>query len=134
MQQTTTKFRTITFNDLKEKVLHSHHAPVLINVLSEESFRKSNGLRLPGSHWIPNTEMETKVPLMFPKNKEMIVYCANFECTASEKAAEKLQSMGYPNVYVYKGGVKEWKEAGLPMETNEEVTGCCGGASSCGCD
>jgi rhodanese-related sulfurtransferase len=134
MQQATTKFHTITLNDLKEKVLHSHHTPVLINVLSEESFQKSNGLRLPGSYWIPNAEVDRKVPLMFSKNKEMVVYCSSFDCTASEKAAEKLQDMGYTNVHVYKGGVKEWKEAGLPMETNQEMSGCCGGTSSCGCD
>jgi rhodanese-related sulfurtransferase len=128
MQQTQTKFNTITLSELKEKV-KSNNPPVLINVLSEESFTKYNGLRICGSHWIPNAELEKKVPLMFPKNREIVVYCASYDCTASDKAAEILRGLGYTNVWVYKGGLKEWKEAGLPVESREELTS----TTSCGC-
>lgn len=127
MQQTQNK--TITLNELKEK-LHGNNPPVLLNVLSEESFAKNGGLRLPNSHWIPNAELEKKAQLMFAKNREIITYCGGFECTASDKAQETLQSLGYTNVRAYKGGLQEWKQAGLPMEANQESSGCCGG--SCG--
>jgi len=61
-----------------------------------------------------------------------ITYCASFECQASTKAAEKLVSLGYSNVLDYKGGLKDYKEARLPVEgslykkTVKVKSNCCG--------
>jgi rhodanese-related sulfurtransferase len=41
------------------------------------------------------------------------VYCANQQCDASEKAAQKLEAAGFTDVSRYTGGAAAWeKEAG----------------------
>jgi rhodanese-related sulfurtransferase len=35
-------------------------------------------------------------------------------------SAATLKEMGYTNVMVMEGGLKEWKEQGLPIETSAE--------------
>ena len=49
------------------------------------------------------------------KSREVIVYCASVKCDASRRAAEMLTVLGF-DVKAYEGGIKEWKEAGLPIE------------------
>lgn len=45
------------------------------------------------------------------KSDNVVVYCGNFKCHASSKAAKTLQDLGY-RVVDYKGGLKEWREMG----------------------
>jgi rhodanese-related sulfurtransferase len=45
------------------------------------------------------------------KNTEVVVYCASFDCNASEKAAKKLTELGYTNVIDFSGGKADWKAA-----------------------
>jgi hydroxymethylpyrimidine pyrophosphatase-like HAD family hydrolase/rhodanese-related sulfurtransferase len=47
------------------------------------------------------------------KDKPVVVYCANDQCNSSEKAAEKLESLGFTDVRRYTGGAAAWQnEAG----------------------
>jgi rhodanese-related sulfurtransferase len=38
------------------------------------------------------------------------------ECKASLRAAEKLEKLGYTNVYEYSGGKHDWQAAGYALE------------------
>jgi rhodanese-related sulfurtransferase len=53
------------------------------------------------------------VALLDPK-KEYAVYCASG--VRSGKAAEMMRQAGFTSVYTLTGGVKSWKEKGLPLE------------------
>ena len=89
---------------------------VLVNVLSEESFWKKH---IPGSINIPVHEdgfKEKAKDLLPGKDEKIVVYCASFDCSASPKAAKKLEELGYTNVYDYEGGIKEWESAGYKMK------------------
>jgi rhodanese-related sulfurtransferase len=44
------------------------------------------------------------------KDRKIVVYCANFDCDASPKAAEKLEAAGFDKVYDYEGGTEDWFE------------------------
>ncbi len=55
--------------------------------------------------------------LLTNKRAEIVVYCANQRCTASDMVAEKLAKLGYENVYHYGGGIKDW------LENKQEVEG-----------
>lgn len=48
----------------------------------------------------------------FDKNKRIILHCASGGRSAL--AAKTLKEMGYTNVAHMDGGIKAWKEAGLP--------------------
>lgn len=47
------------------------------------------------------------------KSTLIVAYCGGPGCEAWCKAADKLDEMGYKNIRHYKGGIKEWKQAGL---------------------
>ncbi len=65
---------------------------------------------------IPLDEIEQRAMQALNRNDTIVTYCASFECQASTKAAEKLSALGFSSVLDYKGGIKDWKEAGLPLE------------------
>lgn len=84
----------------------------LINTLPEEQFAESN---IDGSINVPLTKPDfverVSAAVLHRKEAEIIVYCASRECDSSTRAAEKLESAGFTNVYDYAGGAKEWQEA-----------------------
>lgn len=64
---------------------------------------------------IPLADLEKRYAEL-DKSAEIVTYCAGPECDAARKAAELLAQKGF-RVIVYTGGLKEWKMASLPMET-----------------
>ena len=55
-----------------------------------------------------------------PKNKTLVVYCS--VGYRSEKTVEKLNQMGFKNVYNLYGGIFEWVNQGNPVYKKEEQT------------
>ena len=47
---------------------------------------------------------------------EIIVYCSNADCVASQTAYHMLTNAGFSSVRRYTGGLEEWEEAGYPLE------------------
>jgi rhodanese-related sulfurtransferase len=56
-------------------------------------------------------DIETKIP---DKNAEIVLYCGGG--FRSALAAESLQKMGYTHVLSMDGGIRGWREQGLPEE------------------
>jgi len=102
----------------------------LVDVLGKESFQNEH---IKGSISIPLDEIERKAPKMLKKNETIVVYCASFTCQASITTAEKLLSMGFNDVLDYKGGLKDYKEANLPLEGSLHETATAKVASGCSC-
>jgi rhodanese-related sulfurtransferase len=46
------------------------------------------------------------------KSKDLIFYCSNTNCTASDAAAERASASGYENVHIMREGIKGWRDAG----------------------
>ena len=44
------------------------------------------------------------------RTRAVVVYCANKECDASPKAAQKLEEAGFTQVFDYEGGTEDWFE------------------------
>jgi len=83
----------------------------VVNVLEPKSYHLGF---IRGSKRIPLSALERRTGELH-KDREVIVYCASHECHASRDAAKKLEALGF-RVRAYEGGIKEWKEAGLPVE------------------
>ena len=110
--------KTITRDELHSKIEQNEDF-VLLETLAPKSF--ANG-HLPGARNLPVEEIGRRASELIPgKDSEVVVYCASRTCDASEKAARKLESLGYTNVYDYLDGKADWKDAGLPLEKEEEV-------------
>ena len=101
---------TITKEELAAKIKNNKQIQI-VNVLSPEHYNLGS---IKGSRKIPLTELDKRFNEL-DKKKEIITYCASYDCPASGQAAEKLASLGF-NVRAYEGGIKEWKQAGLPTE------------------
>lgn len=85
----------------------------LVDVLEREHFVKEH---IPGAISLPVNEIAEGASKTLNKGDTVVVYCASFDCQASTIAAEKLIALGYKNVWDYKGGLKDYKEANLPLE------------------
>ncbi len=46
------------------------------------------------------------------KSKDLIFYCSNTFCTASDAAAKRAASNGYEHVHIMREGITGWKDAG----------------------
>lgn len=112
--------KKITRDDLM-KMVSSGESFKLVDVLDESHFEKEH---IKGAISLPLDQIEKKAAKMLKKDEAVVVYCASFECQASTNAAEKLLSMGYKHVLDYKGGLKDYKEANLPMEGELYCTTC----------
>ena len=44
---------------------------------------------------------------------QFIIYCSDSDCGSSEDLSYELQSYGYNNILLFKGGWKEWTDANL---------------------
>jgi rhodanese-related sulfurtransferase len=120
--------RKITRDELK-RMMESNEGFKLVDVLSKESYGNEH---IKGALSVPLDDIEEKAAGLLNREDKIVVYCASFDCQASTKAAEKLLSMGFKNTVDYKGGLMDYKEAGLPLEgkLHEASTSV---ASSCSC-
>ncbi|MEX2353977.1 MAG: rhodanese-like domain-containing protein [Gammaproteobacteria bacterium] len=100
--------QTISKNELKQMNQEAKEDFVLINVLPEDAFNKEHirtSINIPVKE--DNfTDLVEKVA--GGKERKIVVYCANFDCDASPKAAKKLDEAGFKNVYDYEGGTEDW--------------------------
>lgn len=47
---------------------------------------------------------------------EIVVYCSDAPCIASQTAYTMLKANGFTNVRLFAGGLREWEEAGYPLD------------------
>ena len=78
---------------------------------NSEKTRKKNGT-VPDAIILTSSYKYELSQLPGDKSKELIFYCSNTNCTASDAAAERASENGYENVHVMREGIKGWKEAG----------------------
>ena len=46
-------------------------------------------------------------------------YCSDDDCGSSEELAISLQELGFMNIYLFKGGWKQWTENDLPVNSSK---------------
>jgi rhodanese-related sulfurtransferase len=84
---------------------------VLIDVREESDWRESHA---EGARHLSRGVIELEIEEQIPDVKKPIIcYCGGG--SRSALVAESLQKMGYENVRSMAGGVRGWKDAGLPL-------------------
>ncbi len=89
---------------------------ILVDVLSPECYKEEH---IPRSINIPLEDIENKAKELLKEGKEIVVYCGSLQCTMSSQAAERLTKLGFKDVYDYEGGLQDWKDAELPLESSK---------------
>ena len=100
--------QTITHRELKNMNGQEKKDFVLINVLPREYFKKQH-IRTSINIPVDSDNFTDQVEgVAGDKQRDIVVYCADFECDASTKAAEKLENAGFTHIFDYEGGIKDW--------------------------
>ena len=103
------EIKTIDREELKGK-LDAGEDFKLIMAMHEWGYRVAH---IPGSlHY--NTVEEAKQEL--ETDDEIVVYCTDPACVASQFAYQWLVEAGYTNVRRYAGGLSDWAAAGYELE------------------
>ena len=103
---------TVTHGELKAKMDRGDDF-VLVDALGREHYESSH---LPGAVNLPYEFVDEAGRVLPDKEAEIIVYCMNVGCSASDEEARELEEMGYSRVLLYAGGKQDWIRAGLPVE------------------
>lgn len=69
---------------------------------------------IPGSITIPTHLLNQKLK-KWPRSRKIVIYCAGGDCPLSKYAYQILQAMGFVDISVLEGGIRAWKQQGLPM-------------------
>lgn len=109
----TEQIKFISMQHLK-RVMEGSEPYRLVDVRGKEDYDKEH---IRGAMSLPLDDLD-KAKSLFKPDELIIVYCDSFVCSASSSAAKMLAGMGFHNVRDYKGGVREWKMGGLPIESS----------------
>ncbi|HXX28702.1 MAG TPA: rhodanese-like domain-containing protein [Terriglobales bacterium] len=105
------RIQETSIDEVKHK-LDGREKFLLIDVREESEFALDH---LPGAvhlgKGILERDIEARVPSL---NTPMILYCGGG--FRSALAADNLQKMGYSNVLSMVGGIRGWRDKGLPLE------------------
>lgn len=69
---------------------------------------------IPGAVLLTSSSQYDLKELPANKDAQLVFYCANQKCSASEAAAQRAIDNGYKNVAVLPEGIAGWKQAGQP--------------------
>lgn len=85
----------------------------LVEVLDEQEYRNEH---LPGALNIPLRRLSTEAVVRLRRDRPVVVYCWDWLCDLSPRAAHRLESLGFEDVYDYAAGKLDWIAAGEPVE------------------
>jgi rhodanese-related sulfurtransferase len=85
---------------------------LVIEVLPREEFEQGH---LPGALSLPLRDIDADSVSRFEADRPLIVYCFDYACDLSPRAAHRLESLGRREVFDYVPGKKGWEQHGLPL-------------------
>ena len=95
------------------KTLVAQGRAQLVEVTPAWLYKKEH---LPQAVNIPLENMTAERTRSLRKDQAVIVYCTDFQCDLSARAAWRLESMGFQEVYRYTPGKADWLAAGWEIE------------------
>jgi rhodanese-related sulfurtransferase len=54
------------------------------------------------------------------KDKTLVTYCGGNRCDQAHQLLEKLEDAGFTNVFIFSGGMDEWRAAGYPIDEDKK--------------
>jgi len=88
----------------------------LLDVEGQESAKVIPGI--PGAARISPAPLRSSARISVPPDVQVILYCSSPNQITSARTALALRRKGISNVWVLQGGLKAWRELGLPVTTN----------------
>jgi membrane protein DedA with SNARE-associated domain/rhodanese-related sulfurtransferase len=96
-----------------------------VAVLDLANFEEDSGAEtteaIPGACVVDPTMLRNAAQIAVPDDVKVILYCSSGSDAVSARAAVRLKRIGVDNVWVLEGGLKAWREHGLPVSQSPEV-------------
>jgi rhodanese-related sulfurtransferase len=106
------RIRELTVQDVAEKIRKGEQFH-FVDVREDNEWSEG---RARGAIHLGKGVIERDIEKAIPdKDAEIVLYCGGG--FRSALAADALQQMGYSHVYSMDGGIRGWREAGLPEES-----------------
>jgi rhodanese-related sulfurtransferase len=102
-----------TIDREKVQALVDDQSAQLVEVLPAEEYEEEH---LPGAISIPLKKFDSRRLDELDRNRPVIVYCWDYQCDLSPRAAARLATLAFSEVYDYMAGKADWLAAGLPSE------------------
>ena len=110
VQDAKKRVHEVTVDEVKGKLAHGEKFQ-LVDVREESEYAKDH---LPGAIHLGKGVIERDVEASVPDlNTPLVLYCGGG--FRSALAADNLQKMGYTNVLSMDGGIRDWRNKGLPL-------------------
>jgi membrane protein DedA with SNARE-associated domain/rhodanese-related sulfurtransferase len=88
----------------------------LLDVEGQENAKAIPGIS--GAARISPTPLRSSAKVRVPPDVQIVLYCSSPNQLTSARTALALRRKGISNVWVLQGGLKAWRELGLPVTTN----------------
>jgi glyoxylase-like metal-dependent hydrolase (beta-lactamase superfamily II) len=103
----------ISMAELAERVNRNDLGLILLDVREKEAFAEGH---IPGARHLPRGQLELRVNSELPDPTQRILVVCEFG-RVSTLATATLRELGYTKAAALDGGIKAWRESGLPMTT-----------------
>jgi rhodanese-related sulfurtransferase len=102
-------------DDLARRVEADALDLILLDVRERDAFDAGH---IPGAIHLPRGQLELRVNEMLPDPTARILTCCEYG-RISTLAAATLRMLGFQRAVALDGGMKAWREAGLPLATKD---------------
>ena len=103
----------VSMEDLAGRVAREDLGLVLLDVREKDAYLAGH---VPGARHLPRGQLELRVNQELPDPTARILTCCEFG-HISTLAASTLRVLGFRRAAALDGGMKAWRDAGLPLET-----------------
>ena len=87
---------------------------LFVDARAEEYYLEGH---IPGAICFDNFDsLVLEIDSRIQNNSSLIVYCSDDDCGSSEELSYQLLNEGFTNIYLFKGGWKQWVENKMPVE------------------
>ncbi|HEY4029176.1 MAG TPA: rhodanese-like domain-containing protein [Caulobacteraceae bacterium] len=112
LAEASAKVPFMAMQELSERLGGNSRDLVVIDLREKDAFDQGH---VPGARHLPRGQLELRVNSEFPDPTVRIVTCCEFG-KISTLAAATLRDLGFLRATALDGGIKAWREAGLPLE------------------
>ena len=86
---------------------------LVVEVMPRDDYERRH---IAGAINLPLAELNEETAASLDRSRPIVTYGYDFQCDLSARAAARLESMDFANVYNYEGGKLDWAASGLPTE------------------
>jgi glyoxylase-like metal-dependent hydrolase (beta-lactamase superfamily II)/rhodanese-related sulfurtransferase len=112
LSEASAKVPFMSMQELSERIGGNSRDVVVVDLREKDAFDQGH---VPGARHLPRGQLELRVNTEFPDPTVRIVTCCEFG-KISTLAAATLRDLGFLRAAALDGGMKSWREAGLPLD------------------